>query len=364
MGITVEKRKLAGGRVALYLNFSFGHKRWRESLHLTLEDPVDTATRKLNREKMKMALAVRSRRELELITERSGIRTTKGNAHTDLRDVCTAFIAQYRRKDIKMVQAAFAQLVRFTANRPLYTWRIDRTFCLKFYDYLREHHSGHTPTGYFNKFKQCLDFAVEQHYMEVNPAAHIRLVQQNEFTKAVLTQDEIRRLATVPCLHAEVKRAFLFACMTGLRWCDVVALRTESVDEAGRMLHLVQQKVEGHSSKAVLHLALNDSALALLRARRPATDGRLFVLPSYSYAGRVLKRWMRSAGIDKHITFHCARHSFVTNLLLNGANIKTASELAGHSTIRHTEKYIHIADELKRKAVDSLPTLELDPEWE
>ena len=174
MGITVEKRKLAGGRVALYLNFSFGHKRWRESLHLTLEDPVDTATRKLNREKMKMALAVRSRRELELITERSGIRTTKGNAHTDLRDVCTAFIAQYRRKDIKMVQAAFAQLVRFTANRPLYTWRIDRTFCLKFYDYLREHLSGHTPTGYFNKFKQCLDFAVEQHYMEVNPAAHVR----------------------------------------------------------------------------------------------------------------------------------------------------------------------------------------------
>lgn len=72
---------------------------------------------------------------------------------------------------------------------------------------------------------------------------------------------------------------------------------------------------------------------------------------------------MRSAGIDKHITFHCARHLFVTNLLLNGANIKTASELAGHSTIRHTEKYIHIADELKRKAVDSLPTLELDPEW-
>lgn len=54
----------------------------------------------------------------------------------------------------------------------------------------------------------------------------------------------------------------------------------------------------------------------------------------------------------------------MTNLLLNGANIKTASELAGHSTIRHTEKYIHIADELKRKAVDSLPTLELDPEWE
>ena len=39
---------------------------------------------------------------------------------------------------------------------------------------------------------------------------------------------------------------------------------------------------------------------------------------------------------------------------------KTAAELAGHSTIRHTEKYIHIVDELKRKAVDSLPPLRFD----
>ena len=55
------------------------------------------------------------------------------------------------------------------------------------------------------------------------------------------------------------------------------------------------------------------------------------------------------------ITFHCARHSFITNIMANGANIKTAASLAGHSTTRHTEKYVHIIDELKQKAVDSLP---------
>lgn len=57
------------------------------------------------------------------------------------------------------------------------------------------------------------------------------------------------------------------------------------------------------------------------------------------------------------ISFHCARHSFITNIMANGANIKTAASLAGHSTTRHTEKYVHIIDELKQKAVDSLPDI-------
>ena len=55
--------------------------------------------------------------------------------------------------------------------------------------------------------------------------------------------------------------------------------------------------------------------------------------------------------------FHSARHSFITNIMANGANIKTAASLAGHSTTRHTEKYVHIIDELKQKAVDSLPDI-------
>ena len=60
------------------------------------------------------------------------------------------------------------------------------------------------------------------------------------------------------------------------------------------------------------------------------------------------------------ITFHMARHSFITNIMANGANIKTAASLAGHSTTRHTEKYVHIIDELKQKAVDSLPDLTIN----
>ncbi len=86
-------------------------------------------------------------------------------------------------------------------------------------------------------------------------------------------------------------------------------------------------------------------------------DGKIFNLPSQSMCLRSLKYWVKRAKIQKHITWHCARHSFVVNILNNGANIKTVASLLGHSGLQHTEKYTREVDELKQKAIDSLPEL-------
>lgn len=59
------------------------------------------------------------------------------------------------------------------------------------------------------------------------------------------------------------------------------------------------------------------------------------------------------------ITFHCARHSCGTNLLSNGANIKTVASILGHSGLAHTEKYTRAVDSLKQAAIDSMPPLEI-----
>jgi len=74
---------------------------------------------------------------------------------------------------------------------------------------------------------------------------------------------------------------------------------------------------------------------------------------------KALKRWVARAGIKKHITWHCGRHSFAVNILNNGANIKTVASLLGHSGLKHMEKYTRAVDELKQKAIDSLPELKL-----
>ena len=88
-------------------------------------------------------------------------------------------------------------------------------------------------------------------------------------------------------------------------------------------------------------------------------ESKIFNLPTYQSCNKSLNRWVKHAGIDKHITWHCARHSFAVNILNNGANIKTVASLLGHSGLKHTEKYTRAIDSLKQEAINSLPKLDL-----
>ncbi|MDZ7936349.1 MAG: tyrosine-type recombinase/integrase [Emticicia sp.] len=54
-----------------------------------------------------------------------------------------------------------------------------------------------------------------------------------------------------------------------------------------------------------------------------------------------------------------ARHSFGTNLMIYDGNIKSISSLLGHTTLKHTEKYVRVVEDLKQRAVNALPQIEL-----
>ena len=104
-------------------------------------------------------------------------------------------------------------------------------------------------------------------------------------------------------------------------------------------------------------IPLNDGLLGLIG--KGERDALIFTLPSHTMCLKSLRRWVARAGIDKHITWHCARHSFAVNILNNGANIKTVASLLGHSGLKHTEKYTRAVDALKEAAINSLPELEM-----
>lgn len=63
---------------------------------------------------------------------------------------------------------------------------------------------------------------------------------------------------------------------------------------------------------------------------------------------------MIRAGIDKHITFHCARHTYATLQLTLGTDIYTVSKLLGHKSLKTTEVYVNIIDEKKREAANRI----------
>jgi site-specific recombinase XerD len=86
----------------------------------------------------------------------------------------------------------------------------------------------------------------------------------------------------------------------------------------------------------------------------------VFKLKTYESTARLLKEWVKASGVTKNVTWHSARHSVATNLLINGVDLKTVSSILTHSTIKHTTKYLHLVDEIKKAALDSIP--DYDPE--
>ncbi len=377
---------LSDGRESLYLEFYLGYSfveskngktytkvnRECERLGLFLwQAPRTPIERQSNKDALDLAKKIRFERGQELLERGRGYRVKK--EAINLLDYFQTYIDRYTKKDIRMVKLAISRFRDFLNDTPEYKKyskrikpeQLSRDMVIAFSEYLQSRSRGEGANSLFARFKKVIKYAVEHDIIAKNPCLGIVIKTDiNQLKKEILSLDEINQLVGTrdERQNPDVRRAFLFCLFTGLRFCDVKDLTFENVDFANRLLKFEQSKTKGHSSSSGVVLPLDEGRLRLIgKPSQPDSRGELvFPLPSYNMCLKSVNRWVKAAGINKHISWHCARHSFAVNVLNNGANIKTVASLLGHSGLQHTQKYTRAIDSLKQEAIESLPALNIE----
>lgn len=384
----LKQKVMSDGNLSLYLDYYLGRvnvtdeatgeikskvQRKREFLHLTIfASPRTPLERQQNKDTLALAHKIRFEREQEFKEGNLGYRL-KTNSNINFLDYYQSYIDGYTKKDKRNIELSFKRFKDFLSDTPEYKkfsqritpQQIDRDMILAFVEYLQSRSVGEGAHTLYARFKKVVAYAFEHGVFLKNPCNKITIkIDRGVLKKDVLSQEEMQQLIATHYKreNPNIRRAFIFCLYTGLRYCDVKDLTFANIDFANRLLKFEQNKTKGHSSNSGVVIPLNDGLLKLI-GEPTMPDNRaelVFPLPSYEMCLKAVKRWVKRAGINKHISWHCARHSFAVNILNNGANIKTVASLLGHSGLQCTEKYTRAVDSLKQQAIDSLPTLNID----
>lgn len=248
----------------------------------------------------------------------------------------------------------------YTDGKPLLFRDIDLNLIEDYKDYLINAPQGggksgtitrNTASTYFSIFKAALKQAFIEGYLTTDIAAKSKNIQYEDAQREYLTMEELNTLASTPCDSPVLKRAALFSALTGLRHSDIKKLKWHEVvkDEEHYRILFTQKKTKG-----VEYMPISDQAYQLCGERGDPNRLVFEGLQDPSWINRPVKRWVEAAGITKHITFHCFRHTYATLQLTKGTDIYTVSKMLGHTKVTTTQIYAKIVDEKKEQAADAI----------
>lgn len=341
------------------------HHRSKEFLNLYLTaKPRNPIERQQNKETLTLANKIRFEREQQFLEDREGYRL-KRETQINFLDYFQTYLDNYTKADVRMIRIAYNRFRDFLHDTPEYNRfesyikpeQLTKDMMLDFTEYLESRSRGEGAKTIYQRFKKVINYALEHGVIRNNPCKGVTIkVDENVLRKDILSDDEITLLmnARHPRENANICNAFLFCLFTGMRFCDVKDLTFANVDYSNRLLRFEQNKVKGHSASSGVTIPLDDMLMRLIGEPTEAQnkDSLIFPLPTYWMCLKSLQRWVDRAGINKHITWHCARHSFAVGILGDGANVKTVADLLGHSDLKHTEKYLRAVDEQKKRAIN------------
>ena len=199
-----------------------------------------------------------------------------------------------------------------------------------------------------NYYNSVIRFIYEVALDKLLNKKQLPMRKQKKTVYKVLTKEELSAFFNV-CDNFKFKTIFMLVYGSGLRIGEVANLRVEDIDSKNMRIFVREGK--GNKERYTI---LPKQSLEMLRKywrkyRQHKRRGRIFL----SESGKAItvgvirehfRKYRRKAKINEKATLHTLRHNFATDLIERGATLIQVKELMGHSNIRSTMAYIHVAN--------------------
>ena len=372
--VRIREKVLGDGTISLYLDMYYRGNRKKEGLKLYIVPGNTPEIKQRNSNARKLAEQIKAQRILDI--QKDGLVDWEKLKRS--RTTLVSWLGHYASSEEQLsvsstrskknAKARVEQYLASIGKPDMLLAEVDREFCRGFIAFLRtcKYNKGKktisntTARLMVNRIAAALNKAVVEGLIPSNPFKTLEAKEKpkkDSVAREFLTIEELKVLIKTPCRYEIVKKAFLFSCFTGLRYSDVKSLRWSEIHTAadGKTLYIEHDQVK---TKSRVTIPLSDEALKWMPKREEGIDLVYHELRiTATTVEVVLQEWMEDCQIDKHITYHCSRHTAATTLLTLGANLYVVSKLLGHSSIKMTEVYAKIVDQKKIETMNLVNNL-------
>ena len=199
-----------------------------------------------------------------------------------------------------------------------------------------------------NYYNSVIRFIYEVTLDKLINKKQLPMRKQKKTVYRVLTKEELSTFFNV-CDNFKFRTIFMLVYGSGLRIGEVANLRVEDIDS--KNMRIFVRAGKGNKERYTI---LPKQSLEMLREywrkyRQHKRRGRIFL----SESGKAItvgvirehfRKYRKKAKINEKATLHTLRHNFATDLIERGATLIQVKELMGHSNIRSTMEYVHVAN--------------------
>ncbi len=301
------------------------------------------------------------------------------NAKVKLKDVCYEWLETTK---INIKESTYAKYVYIVKNYiipcigNIKLYEIDNNYTDVFINkYSRL--ATLTLRDIMSVFKAIIKFANEQYNLNIQ-LKRCNLKAKNSKNIRVLSVLEQKKLEEYLMKETDLPKLGILLCLnTGLRIGEICALKWEDINFEEKTIRInktlqrvkIIEKDSIEKTKLIIGTPKTESSERII----PLTDKMLNLLEKHKTTEYFLtgdyecieprsyrykfKKYLEEAGIE-HINFHALRHTFATRAIESGFDVKTLSELMGHTSIQILlERYVHSSMEQKRKQMNKLNSL-------